>query len=182
MLYLMRHGLDDEKYIGGWSNVPLVSEGKKQVENACNCLGKLKIERIVSSDVLRAKQTASIVQEHLFIDVNYDSRFRELDKGLLTGLSIEEADLLFKERKQLSIYDKYPNGESMIDLYKRIKKLVIEIQQWDNTLVITHRGVINMIYYILDNIDLDMDKKKFNVTHASIHELDLEKKKIRRIY
>ena len=51
----------------------------------------------------------------------------------------------------------------------------------DNSLVVTHRGVINTIYYYLNNIPLDMDKKKFNVDHLSIHELDIQKKLIRRI-
>ena len=27
MIYLMRHGQDDENYIGGWSDVSLLSEG-----------------------------------------------------------------------------------------------------------------------------------------------------------
>ena len=51
----------------------------------------------------------------------------------------------------------------------------------DNSLIVTHRGVINMIYYILTNTPLDMDKKRFDVDHLSIHELDLNKKVIRRI-
>ena len=42
----------------------------------------------------------------------------------------------------------------------------------DDTLIITHRGVINMFYYILRNIPLDMDKKKFKVDVASVHALD----------
>ncbi len=69
----------------------------------------------------------------------------------------------------------------MYDLYKRIKILLGNIKD-NNTLYVTHRGVINMIYYILKDINLDMDKEKFNVTHASLHELDLNKKLIRRIY
>ena len=28
MIYLLRHGLDDEEYIGGWSDVGLTFEGK----------------------------------------------------------------------------------------------------------------------------------------------------------
>ena len=31
MIYLIRHGLDDEKYIGGWSDVDLTIVGRKQV-------------------------------------------------------------------------------------------------------------------------------------------------------
>lgn len=70
----------------------------------------------------------------------------------------------------------------MIDLYYQIKELICELKTLDNTLLITHRGVINMIYYILNEIELDMDKNKFNVTHASIHEVEFDKKLIRRIY
>ena len=51
----------------------------------------------------------------------------------------------------------------------------------DDTLLITHRGVINMIYFITLNKELDMNKKQFNVDTASIHELDKNLKKIRRI-
>ena len=29
MIYLLRHGLDDESYIGGYSDVSLIPEGKK---------------------------------------------------------------------------------------------------------------------------------------------------------
>lgn len=182
MIYLMRHGLDDEQFVGGWSDVGLVEEGKTQVEDSTKYLLNLPIKCIVSSDVKRAIQTATIVNKKLNLDITYDSRLRELDKGLLTGVSTLEADRLFSKRKQLSIYDKYPKGEAMIDLYKRIKLLLNEIKDWDNTLVITHRGVINMIYYILNEIELDMDKNKFNVTHASIHEVEFDKKLIRRIY
>ena len=31
MIYLMRHGQDDENYIGGWSDVSLIPEGIVQV-------------------------------------------------------------------------------------------------------------------------------------------------------
>ena len=52
----------------------------------------------------------------------------------------------------------------------------------DGTLIITHRGVINMIYYILNNIELDMNKERFNVDHASVHELNKEKRMIRKVF
>lgn len=69
----------------------------------------------------------------------------------------------------------------MLDLYRRIKKLLENIDEYDNSLIITHRGVINMIYVLLNNDKLTMDKEKYGVEHASVHELDLEKRKIRRI-
>ena len=51
----------------------------------------------------------------------------------------------------------------------------------DDTLLITHRGVINMIYYILNNKELDLNKKQFGVVTASVHEFDKENNTIKRI-
>ena len=77
--------------------------------------------------------------------------------------------------------DKYPNGESMLDLYIRMKIFLDNFKD-DNVLLVTHRGVINMFYYILNDVMIDMDKEKFGVVHGSIHEMDKNKKLIRRIY
>ena len=48
--------------------------------------------------------------------------------------------------------------------------------------MVTHRGFINMIYYICNNKELDMNKKQFGVEPASVHEYDFVNKKIRRIW
>ena len=80
------------------------------------------------------------------------------------------------------IYKRFPEGESLSDLYNRILYYYHDILKEDNTLLVTHRGVINMIYYILTNTKLGYNKKGFNVTHSSIHEYDPTLKKIKRIY
>ena len=51
----------------------------------------------------------------------------------------------------------------------------------DDSLIVTHRGVINVFYYLFNDIPLDMDKNKFKVKHLSIHEVDIKNKTIRRI-
>lgn len=184
MIYLLRHGLDDEDYIGGYSSAELIDEGIKQIINAREFIIKnnLKIDKIYSSDINRARQTAKIVNKKLKVDIVYDNNLRELDKGDLTGLKKDYAYKLYKEYKKIDdISIRYPNGESMMDLYKRVGKYLNDIK-YDNVLLVTHRGVINMIYYILNNIDLDMDKERFEVVHGSIHKLDLNKRMIKRVY
>ena len=69
-----------------------------------------------------------------------------------------------------------------MDLYFRVEKLLLEIDRWDDNLLVTHRGVINMIYYILNDIKPTMYKDEFKVTHSSVHKLDLSKNKIEKIY
>ena len=70
----------------------------------------------------------------------------------------------------------------MLDLYKRMHEYLEKIKNLDNVMLVTHRGVINMFYYLLNDIEPNMDKGMFNVVHGSVHEMDINKKLIRRIY
>jgi len=188
MIYLLRHGLDDENFIGGHSEVDLIDEGIVQVKNSSLFIKEnLKIKRIITSDVKRAVSSALIVKEAFEDEMPFevDSRLRELDKGLLTGklrsaLSKEEIDIC----NMSDINEKYPNGESMQDMYDRVKYLVDSGYFGDkqSSLIVTHRGIINMLYFMFNNEPLTMNKKKFNVEHASVHELDIEKRRIKRIF
>lgn len=179
----MRHGLDDETRIGGWSNVALINEGIAQVKEAKKFIdSNLNFNTIYSSNIRRARQTALIVNAGRNKQIIYTDLLREQNKGNYNGVLKKT---LAKDDYYLSClatYEKYPNGESMIDLYLRIEELIPKLKYWDESLLITHRGVINMIYYIFNNQKPDLNKEKFNVLHASIHELDITKRKIKRIY
>ena len=184
MIYLVRHGLDDENYIGGYSDITLIEEGIKQANAAGLWLKEniKDINMIYTSDVKRAIQTSEIINTYLGINIQLKKELRELDKGTLNGMDKEQAKIIYPEYMQnIDINTKYPNGESMVDLYNRIKILLEDLKKYDNALLVTHRGVINMLYVFLNNDELTMNKEKYNVTHGSIHELDLEKRKIRRI-
>lgn len=184
MIYFIRHGLDDETFIGGWSDVDLIDEGKIQVNNAINFIkNNLSIKEIYSSDIKRAITTSNMISKELNIPVIKTDIFREQNKGLVNGLIKEEANMKYK--KYLNSKDinlKYPKGESLLDLYNRIISNYDKIKNLENSLIVTHRGVINMLYYYLNKDKLDLNKKKYNVNHASIHELDINKGSIRRIF
>lgn len=187
MIYLMRHGLDDETFIGGWSDVDLVNDGIEQVKSAGEKLisNNIAINKIITSDVKRAVTTSKIIQSfYPGIPVEESEFFREQSKGILNGMEKEIAKELYPEYFDSITVDKvYEGGESLRDLYYRIKEYldyILSIE--DDTLIITHRGVINMIYYLLNNIELDMNKERFDVTHASVHELDKEKRIIRKVF
>ncbi len=182
MIYFLRHGLDDETYIGGWSDVDLTSTGIEQVKEIVSVISKFPINRIVSSDVKRARTTAEIVGTALNLPIEYSDKFRELDKGLLTGLKVSEANSRYpKYKDSITIDMRYPKGESMMDLYERVNLLLGEIEGWDEVLIVTHRGVINMVYFLTQNRLPDMDKSQFGVTHASLHEYHPKEKKIRKV-
>ena len=185
MIYLVRHGLDDEGYIGGWSNASLIEEGIEQIKNSTKFLldNNIKFDKIITSDINRAYESALIINEAFNKEIVKSSLLRELNKGKLNGMlksTVSEEYEMFKGNPEIDVV--YPDGESMISFYNRIKDNLDEIFKLDNNLIVTHRGVINMLYFILNDIELNNDKKRFNVTHGSIHELDPIKKTIRRIY
>ena len=53
----------------------------------------------------------------------------------------------------------------MQDLYDRVNFVLQKLKD-TNSLFLTHRVVINMFYYVLNSIKLNMARKSFNVTQA----------------
>lgn len=173
MIYFLRHGLDDERFIGGWSEVDLTDEGVEQVRSSIEKMSAKGIipKQIISSGVKRSDTTAEILGQYYDLKIKRDYRFREQNKGELNGLPKKEALKEFSDLlNDIDIETKFPGGESLEDLYQRIKTLIEDLKDFeDDTIIVTHRGVINMLYYLLYHIPLDMDKEKFEVSHASLH-------------
>ncbi len=185
MIYLLRHGLDDERFIGGWSNVSLTTTGIKQIRDTIQFMKthRIKFRRIYSSDITRAKETARLVSNAYGVPIEWDKRLRELDKGLMTGLRQGQANRHFPEyAKTVPIDKRYPKGESLLDLYKRQKEVLDWLLSMDDALIVTHRGPINMYYFELTGEELITDKTKFGVTHGSLHELNPKQKVMKKIY
>ena len=87
-VYLVRHGDDDERYRGGWSNLPLIAQGidksKKLAEYlVSNQNNSIKIDRIISSDLKRANMTADIINEKLDINIKDDEKIKENNNGII---------------------------------------------------------------------------------------------------
>lgn len=185
MIYLIRHGLDDERYVGGYSDISLTEEGIRQIKNVIPKIKELPINKIYTSDIKRAIETTNIINNELDIQIIKDKNLRELDKGLLNG---KRKDLLTKEEfdnlHTNNINERISNGEAMTDLYNRVKDLLLNnyFDDKDNSLLVTHRGFINMLYFILNDIELSMDKERFGVTHSSVHELDIKNSKIKKLF
>lgn len=185
MIYLIRHGLDDERFIGGWSNNGLIHKGRKQVAEAITFLKENNIyfNQIFSSDIGRAKETAEMIQKEFNVCLILDSRLREQNKGDFNGEFEIKAKLKNPEFfKNITEETVYPNGESLLEFNQRIRINLTYFLEHDNSLIVTHRGVINALYYQLEERVIDMNKGQFGVTHASIHEYNPNTKKLRKIF
>lgn len=188
-VYFVRHGKDDENYRGGWSTLGLVPEGVEQAERLARQLKEKKVEygitRIVSSDLSRAKETAEILARELDLSVTFDVRLREADNGSLAGMPNAEALEKYPGMfwSTLKPEECYPNGESPNQFYTRIKEwfeaFLRECKDADgNVLVVTHGGVINIVYHLVKNMEWSNAKKSVPVGNCSMHVLDMERMEI----
>lgn len=184
----IRHGKDDGKYRGGWSNQDIISEGKEQAHKLAKYLEEnnesLNISKFVVSDLKRAITTANIANEFLDLPVELEPELREMNNGDLAGMLNDDALVKYPGLffNTLEMNEKYPNGESPIDFYNRIKDWFYQaIETYKdvdgNIAFITHSGVINIIYYIVKDLNWSNKEKSYKIGNCSIHILDLSKMK-----
>ena len=186
-IFLVRHGKDDENYRGGWSNLPLTEEGKNQIKKLAEFLytkkGLYNIQKIISSDLERAKQTTNIINEKLDVEVEYNINLREINNGKLAGMLNKEAERIYPNiyYNNLEINERYPDGESPTEFYDRIIKefenIVKENNNYDNIMIVTHAGVINIIYRYINNLEWSNKIKSIKVSNASIFSLVINNEK-----
>jgi broad specificity phosphatase PhoE len=92
-LLMTRHGLPDvgeTVWLGSQLDVPLRTEGRAQAEALARRLAGVRIDRVFSSPMLRALETAQIVATGRPVEV--DDRLRERDYGRWEGMTNAEIE------------------------------------------------------------------------------------------
>ncbi|MDH6370305.1 putative phosphoglycerate mutase [Paenibacillus sp. PastF-3] len=186
-IYFMRHGIDDEGFRGGWSQRGLVVEGYRQAERL-GCYLKenqsnLNITRILSSDLQRALDTANEIARELSLPVESSSNWRETNNGVIAGMPHEIANERYPGLyfSALRMDERFPGGESPQEFFTRISSslsnLCIELESTDpneNVIVVTHGGVINVIYHILKGLTWTNKNAHFPTSYTSIHKIEYQ--------
>lgn len=144
-IYVVRHGetkLNLLKKIQGRIDEPLNDTGKMQAIEARKKLLDVNIDLIICSPLLRAKETANIINENRNIPIIYDDKIIERGFGELEGGSIQQVDFN-------SYWDYYKNLqdnniESMHQLFDRVYLFlenIINKYENKNILIVSHGGV-----------------------------------------
>ncbi len=151
--YVMRHGQTDwnkeERYMGH-REIPINETGRAQVVTAAEKLSDKGIDVIISSNLLRCKETAEIVGKKLGIVPIFDERLREIDEGAWEGLLksevIEKYPDTWKTRTDLD--NERGGAETWRDVSKRVHEAFNEYRQkykGKNVLLVTHGGAIGTL-------------------------------------
>lgn len=165
-LVLVRHGLsvyNDQNRFTGWKDVDLNQQGRDEAKQAVNLLMNYKFDLAFTSDLIRAKNTLSIILEGIDqkdIPVIENMALNERDYGDLIGQNKAEAAEKYGE-KQVHLWRRSfdtppPGGESLKDTADRVipylkNEIVPFISSGKNVLVSAHGNSIRAIVMDLQN-------------------------------
>lgn len=126
-LVLLRHGQTEysvARRYSGHGNPALTGTGLAQAEAAAGRLARLpELAAVISSPLLRTKQTAEAVSAATGMGVEFDERLTELDFGNWEGLTFAEAAERDPEWHRDWLRDPTvptPGGESFDQVYRRV--------------------------------------------------------------
>lgn len=185
---LLRHGETDwnrADRIQGWEDIPLNDRGRRQAHAAAQFLAAehSDIGRLISSDLLRATETAEVVTSFpVFEDLEIEcSRaWRERDFGVHQG---QAGNKFFDENPDFAILDGHDSakenipeeGESYIAFRERVR--AAWDQPWADdsqlVLVVTHSGVIREIIALIEAVSIEEVFDDYGIATGSITEIAL---------
>ena len=150
-LILMRHGETDwnrNQRLQGHRDIALNAAGQHQALDAAPSIVALRPDVMLSSDLKRARETASAVSALTGIEATTDVRLRETSMGLWEGLTRDEVVATWPgewERwRTTSAHASPPEGESRWPVAQRASEVVDELDAGTaaRALIVSHGGLI----------------------------------------
>lgn len=145
---MLRHGQSEWNAMGRWqgqADIELTDLGYEQARRATEKLGMF--DAIISSDLLRAHRTASIIAEGLGVGLlPPDPRLRETDVGEWQGLTHTQIERDWPG--YLAEHKRPPNFETDESIVKRVTSSLVDLAenfQGAEVLCIAHAGVIRVM-------------------------------------
>ncbi len=135
-IYIIRHGETDwnrQKRFQGHTDIALNDEGRLQaVRLGIKLTEVLPFDRLIASDLIRARETAEILNRGYDTPITVDEGLREMNFGQWEGLNIKAIQERWPNELQ-AWFDSgqlaVPGGESQEELFQRVWQ---RFQYWAN--------------------------------------------------
>lgn len=154
-IILVRHGESEAnitKVFGG-PKVKLSELGVEQALVSKGYIQGLRFYKVYTSPFIRAVDT----MKTLGLDGKIEENLREIEFGVLEDKSYEMINDEYPEETEKWADDPFyyalPGGETILDAYKRIEKVLNElIEKDEDVLLVCHDGVIRLaLSFVFDN-------------------------------
>lgn len=153
-IYLIRHmetvWNEEQKYIGV-TDLPLSKNGFKNAHLLAQAFKDKPVKKVFSSQMLRAKQTASILAQQFNCPVVVQPLLNEINFGEWEGLTFNEIEAKYYQLSKVWLTNPFsiqiPGGESWASFTGRVKSGWEKVKKasLNETVVVTHAGCIKLI-------------------------------------
>ena len=164
-IYLVRHGQSVnnlQKKFTGHADADLSPDGYAQAERVADFLVSAGIQRIYSSDLMRAYNTALPTAKRLGLSIETTCELRELGMGRWENMSIEQIQKTYPEEYTAWLtgdtYLHAGGGESWAELFDRVYKELHRIAEENDektVLVAAHNGVLRSALLMVNGMTPD---------------------------
>jgi broad specificity phosphatase PhoE len=178
--YLIRHGANDMlgKSIAGWlPKVHLNKEGREQAERLADYLAAHSIQRIYSSPLERAQETAAPLARKLKLEIRTSTELGEVQFGDWNGQELEHLNRqhLWGQWNSFRTGTRIPNGDMIIVVQARMAAFLQKLREefpGQTIALFSHGDPIRaaLAYYL--GIPLDF-MLRFEVDPASVNVLSI---------
>lgn len=143
-LYIVRHGETEwnvTKRLQGRTDIPLNENGREAARKTAEGIKDLHIDMVISSPLVRAKETAELMMEGRDVPMYVDERLQEISFGIKEGeKNWKETEIFFHSP---DTYQPPEGGESLTHLLERTKEFLDDMagrteRKDKNILVATH--------------------------------------------
>ncbi|MDP3956775.1 MAG: class I tRNA ligase family protein, partial [bacterium] len=175
--FIVRHGITDwnkEDRAQGRSDIPLNEEGRAQARAIAQKLKQQNIELIISSPLLRAKETADIIAETIGVEVIVDAALQEKSHGDADGMTQDEIRNKYGDQYDYDL--KVPNGESYRELEARIWQAFREHKEkhgHKNIVITGHGGAIRTLIGKIRNLTPEAMLSRPTIKNGEVVLLDI---------
>lgn len=161
-VYVVRHGQSEwnvrRRTQGQTAHPPLTELGRLQSAAAAELIAAdlqdlgLAVERLVSSDLTRAKETAAVIGRRLSLPVESDPRLREQHLGELQGRSYDETWTAAEAFDWSDPTRPIAGGESLMDVYERMGAVLEDLSPTGVSILVSHGDAIRAAVAYLNGV------------------------------
>lgn len=156
--YLVRHGEAENnvRHILNSAPVqreyPLTERGREQVKKTAEYLATVGAHAIISSPILRAKETAGIIATATGLPIVFDDRLWEVGMGVFNGKKQEALLKKYPEPEMRLAPDTDDSMESILAVHSRLENFLNELKEkfvGKKVILVSHGDPLEQLHGIL---------------------------------
>lgn len=184
IIWLVRHGETQwtaEQRFNGRGDISLSAAGREHCQRLAKQLATQPLDVIISSPLVRCRESAEILARPHGLVVTIDQRFEEIDYGQWEGLTYAEAQFLDED-----LYNRWendpaavapPKGESGEQVAARVVEAFRDIfarHQGQHVLIVAHKTVNRVLLCHVLDVSISDYRRRLSQGPCALNRIEVQ--------